>query len=177
MTGPIRKLACLALLAALAACATTPQVDPDQRLAAESAAYFAGDFACLRGDTVAVSFARLQDHPEIYADKCVRVDAFTDGIRLYADAGDRQPSLRAVPAALRINAVWKNTDLAHRLQLGPSFVTIVGRMRACASYRAHIAAVKALEVKVGHAIAPVDNCGLRATVYVSEATVAPTAMD
>ncbi|MGH6871022.1 MAG: hypothetical protein ACREHE_05890 [Rhizomicrobium sp.] len=167
----------MSVLALLAACGTAPQADPDQMQAAQSAAYFAGNFSCARGDAVAVTFTKLQDNPEAYADKCVRVDAFSDGGKLYADAGDKQGGIRAAPAPLRIVVVWKNADLGKQLQLGPSFVTVTGRVRDCAAYRTHIAAAKALEAKVGHAIAPADDCGARASLYVSEATVVPTAMD
>ncbi|HEX3673386.1 MAG TPA: hypothetical protein VHU87_03865, partial [Rhizomicrobium sp.] len=62
-------------------------------------------------------------------------------------------------------AYWKDADIAHRLHLGPSFVTIVGRVRSC-------------EERAKRALRPVPPCRAPGmAVFVSEAQIIPTAMD
>ncbi|HTQ14948.1 MAG TPA: hypothetical protein VMH86_13820 [Rhizomicrobium sp.] len=160
----------------LAACGTTPP--DDQTLAANAAAYFTGDFACTRGDAARVPFAALDANPATYDGRCVAFDAFSDGTRLYAGATEMQMDRRSAATHSRLGVTWKASDLARHLQLGPSFVTIVGRVRDCAGHRARWQAARDLEARVGHAVAPpAEGCTGLATVYASEATIVPTAMD
>jgi hypothetical protein len=161
MTGNIRKFACMTLLAALAACATAGPED-SRKLA--DTAYFAADFSCTRAEAANLDFAALEAHPERYANKCIRTDVFSDGVWLYASAGVMQAD-RNGPFHLRLGATWKNQDLRQRLSIGPSFVTVTGRVRDCVARKTHTPAADA------------PACEGLAAIFVSEAQIVPTAMD
>jgi hypothetical protein len=180
MTGAIRKFACIGLLAALAACATKP--DNSQALLDANAAYFAQDFTCTRAGAAAVDFVKLAAHAEKYADACVRTQAFTDAVYLYTAAGEMQPRRKAANVHPVLGTYWKSGDIEHRLRVGPSFVTAVGRVRRCADYLRLKQDGDALRAKLGQlppvTILPPSPCrNSTMGLFVSEAQVIPTAMD
>jgi hypothetical protein len=180
MTGVIRKIACLSLLAALAACGTAPH-DELQTQQAENAAWFAGDFSCKGADGVKVDFAAIEKSPAAYTDKCVRTDVFTDGRKLYGSALVMQTDQRSAGVHPRLGVVWKNTDMEHHLKLGPSFVSIVGRVRDCPAWLAKKQEAEIIRAKIaGETAAAITGdgaCAGSVTIFVSDATVVPTAMD
>jgi hypothetical protein len=180
MTGVIRKFACLSLLAALAACGTAPH-DELQTQQAENAAWFAGDFSCKGADGVKVDFATIEKNAAAYTDKCVRTDVFTDGHKLYGSALVMQTDQRAAGVHPRLGVVWKSTDMGHRLHLGPSFVSIVGRVRDCPARLAMRQKGEDIRAQIAHekpaAITSGGDCPAGTAIFVSDATVVPTAMD
>lgn len=147
---------------ALAACATTAAPPPDDA----TAAYFAEDFTCAAPDAQSVALSALRRAPEDYEGRCVSVSGFAKGNVLFHDAQDAG----ARTAARRIGLDWKDDALARRLQLGPSFVTIIGRLRLCSRRRAMIARKAPATPETGCRDAV-------AALTVSSAAIIPTAMD
>ncbi|HEY1632208.1 MAG TPA: hypothetical protein VGF56_12905 [Rhizomicrobium sp.] len=182
MTGVIRKFAAFGALALLAACGTSRDGGDDlQKQLAQNNAYFAGEYACAKADAVTVQLGEIEKHPEKYADRCLRIDAFSDGSKLYSGGLEMQHDQRSAAVIPRVGVVWKNPDMERHLRVGPSFVTVVGRMRDCAQrlamqqkgedIRARIAGTAPASV-TGH-----GDCRHAHTVFVSDAQVVPTAMD
>jgi hypothetical protein len=178
MTGVIQRCAAVSLLAALAACGTKP--DNSQALLDANTAYFAQDFTCARAGAVEISVGELSAHAEKYTDACVRTKAFTDAAFFYADAGQMQAHKKSASPA--VGAYWKNTEIEHRLRLGPSFVTVMGRVRRCADYLRLHQDGDALRAKLGQLppttiLPPVTCRNGTIAILVSEAQILPTAMD
>lgn len=181
MTGVIRKFACFSLLAVLAACGTAPH-DDLQTQQAENTAWLAGDFSCKGADGVKVEFGTIEQNPTQYIDKCVRTDVFTDGRKLYGSALVMQMDQRSAAVHPRLGVVWKNADLGHHLKLGPSFVSIVGRVRNCAARLAMRQKGEDIRAAIAHdkpaaVTSDGDECRGQVSIFVSDATVVPTAMD
>lgn len=155
----IRRIAALALASiALAGCAT----GGGTRNTAETAAYLAQDFTCTSAGSAAVELATLERAPERYADSCVRVLGFAKDDFLYQDAG----SANAPAQRERLGVYWQDKALERRLRLGPSFVTLVARVRRCSRH---------VEAAPATAQEPCRSVGT--ALFVSEARIVPTAMD
>lgn len=174
MTGDrlISRIAGALVLALLAACGTaatqTSVPDHSAEIAALNA-YFAADFSCTRATSDDIGLKLLNVQPDHYMDKCIRLPAFTDSVALYVNAAGMKP-IKDSPAGL----VWKSDDAAKHLKLGPSFVTITGRLRDCAVHSARAERAAALNITVP----PASACKTSATaIFISEVQVVPTAMD
>lgn len=174
MTGDrlISRVSGALALVALAGCGTTAiqTAAPDHSAEIASLkAYFAEDFSCTRANSEDSGLKLLNVMPERYKDKCIKLDAFTDATYLYVSAAGMKP-IKDSPAGL----VWKSDDAAKHLKLGPSFVTITGRLRDCASHNAKADRAAALNLPVPAATA----CKTNATaIFISDVQVVPTAMD
>jgi len=166
------RLALMLVLASLAACGTTTTQAPAPDHSAEIAAlnaYFAADFSCTRAASEDVGLKLLNVQPDRYMDKCIRLPAFTDSVALYVNAAGMKP-IKDSTAGL----VWKSDDTAKHLKLGPSFVTITGRLRDCTVHNAKAGRAAALNLSVPVAAA----CKTSATaIFISDVQVTPTAMD
>ncbi|GEM_PF-2434094 len=166
------RLAAASLLAGLTACssATVRTAAPDH--SAEIVAntvYFAADFSCTRAMSEDIDLKPLNAAADRYMEKCIRLDAFTDGTALYVNAKGMKP-IKDSTAGL----IWKNDDAAKHLKLGPSFVTITGRLRDCAVHNAKAERAVALNMPVPAAAV----CKTSATaIFISDVLVIPTAMD
>ncbi|HEY7979043.1 MAG TPA: hypothetical protein VID67_12695 [Rhizomicrobium sp.] len=165
-------------LAALAACGTAqPPSTPDHSAErSANAAYFANDFNCTRATSENIGLKLLNIAPQRYLDKCIRLEAFTDGTSLYVDAKGIKPV-----KASNDGLYWKDPALAGHLKLGPSFVVITGRVRDCAKHNAMTAQAAALESAPGAVPAQPAIIGAcktsAAAIFISDAQVIPTAMD
>jgi hypothetical protein len=90
------------VLVLLAACGTTATQTPTPDHSAEIAAlnaYFAADFSCTRANAEDSGLKLLNVMPERYMDKCIKLNAFTDGVFLYVNAAGMKP-IKDSPAAL-----------------------------------------------------------------------------
>ncbi len=158
----IRIAAVAAMSLALAACASTapaPKDDPAQ-------AYFAQDFTCKAADAQTVDLAAIAGAPARYAGQCVNVVGFASNDRLYRKAADAaQPGKHP-----HLLLLWQDKALQRRLQLGPSFVTVTGRVRPCGRRKAM--AADAPGANAGWACS-----GSATALTVSTATIVPTSMD
>lgn len=159
---PIRIAAIAAMGLALTACATTAPAPTG----AEAAAYFAQDFTCKPADAKAADLATVARASSRYAGTCVSVTGFASNDRLYHDANDAAEPARHPHLLL----LWHDKALQRRLQLGPSFVTLVGRVRPCGRR-------KAMAARTPH-VDPGWTCSGSATALtVSSARILPTSMD
>jgi len=181
MTGDrlsLPRIAVACALVALAACSTaqTPPTPDHSAERAADAAYFADDFNCTRATAESIGLKLLNTALERYREKCIRLEAFTDGTALYVDARGMKPV-----KASNDGLYWKDPALAGHLKLGPSFVVITGRVRDCAKHNAMTAQAAALESAPGTVPAQpaiIGACKTSATaIFVSDAQVIPTAMD
>jgi hypothetical protein len=181
MTGDrltLLRVAAICALAALMACSTAqPPPAPDNAAArAANAAYFAEDFSCTRATSENIGLKLLNTAPDRYQEKCIRLEAFTDGASLYVDAKGMKPV-----KASNDGLYWKDPTIAGHLKLGPSFVVITGRVRDCVKHNAMTAQAAALESAPGAAPAQpaiIGACKTSATaIFISDAQVIPTAMD
>ena len=177
MTGD-RFTACVAvasLLAVLSAC-STPAAPENSAERAANAAYFNGDFNCTKSDAEQIDLKLLNEATLHYMERCVRLEAFTDGGALYVNAAHMKPI-----KASAIGLYWKDGDTAKHLKLGPSFVIITGRVRACAKHNAMTAQAAKLQSAPGALPAEpaiLGACKTAATaIFVSDAEIVPTAMD
>ena len=124
----------------------------DQAPAPQAAAPQTQDYSCTRADAKAVRLSTLEGHRADFADQCVRVALFTDGVNFAENAATVH-----APAAKGIGSfAFVFEDPARQRPRNPSFVSIVGRVRLCASG------------------AP-QTC--RDGVYISDIRLLPTAMD
>jgi hypothetical protein len=117
------RLAALCMLALASGCTGThPDAVPAQGL--ESLPAAAENFSCTRAEAKTVKLAALRRHPEQFANQCIRVALFTDGVDFAENAG-------------ALHAPWPKPfkfffdDRAARLPKSPSFVDLVARVRAC----------------------------------------------
>jgi hypothetical protein len=180
MTGDrltLCRIAVAGLLIGLSACSSTPSAPPDNSAArAANAAYFVDDFSCTRTTSDDVGLKLLNATPEHYLEKCVRLEAFTDGTALYVDAKGMMPV-----KASNDGLYWKDPAIAGHLKLGPSFVVVTGRVRDCAKHNAMTAQAAALESAPGAVPAQpaiIGACKTSATaIFISDAQIIPTAMD
>jgi hypothetical protein len=181
MTGDrltLLRIAAACAPALFAACSTaTPPSAPDRSAErAANAAYFADDFNCTRATSENIGLKLLNAAPDRYREKCVRLEAFTDGTSLYVDAKGMKPE-----KASNDGLYWKDPALAGHLKLGPSFVVITGRVRDCARHNAMTAQAAALNSAPGAVPAQpaiIGACKTSATaIFISDAQVIPTAMD
>jgi hypothetical protein len=178
MTGfrlTLRVLGSLALttLAGCGTVATQTSFSDHSAERAANAAYFAEDFSCTRAGAENIGLKLLNVMPDHYTDKCIQLNAFTDGVSLYVSAAGMKP-IKDSPAGL----YWKNDDIAKHLKLGPSFVTIVGRLRDCAKHNAMNAQAATFNSVPGQASAILGACKTFATaIFISDVQIAPTAMD
>lgn len=172
------RVAATCAFGALAACSTaqTPSTPDNSYERAAYAAYFADDFNCTRATSENIGLKLLNTVPGRYREKCIRLEAFTDGTALYVDARGLKPV-----KASNDGLYWKDPALAGHLKLGPSFVIITGRVRDCAKHNAITAQAAALESPPGSVPAQpviVGACKTSATaIFISDAQVIPTAMD
>jgi hypothetical protein len=180
MTGDrltLCRIAVAGLLIGLSACSSTPSAPQDNSAArAANAAYFADDFNCTRATSDEVGLKLLNTTPDRYLEKCVRLEAFTDGTSLYVDAKGMTPV-----KASNDGLYWKDPAIAGHLKLGPSFVVLTGRVRDCAKHNAMTAQAAALESAPGAVPAQpaiIGACKTSATaIFISDAQIIPTAMD
>jgi len=145
------RLAALCTLALASGCAGVHR-DSAPVQGIETAPAIAENFSCTRPEAKTVKLAALRRHPEQFADQCVRVALFTDGVEFAENAGT-------------LHAPWPKDakpfkfffdDRAARLPKSPSFVDLVARVRVCDS---------------GAPKTCLDGA------YVSDVRILPTAMD
>lgn len=164
------------LLMALGGCSTQTSVPDNSAERAANAAYFAADFSCTRATSEDIDLKLLNAAAARYMEKCIRLEAFTDGSALYVNAKGMKP-IKDSSAGL----YWEDGDAAKHLKLGPSFVIITGRLRDCTKHNAMAARAAALASAPGGVpTAPADlgACKTAATaIFISDAQVIPTAMD
>lgn len=142
----------LAVLCALALASGCAGVHRDQAPAAQATAPQTQDYSCTRAEAKAVRLSTLEGHRADFADQCVRVALFTDGVNFAENAANLH-----APAAKGIGPfAFVFEDPARQHPRNPSFVSIVGRVRLCANG------------------AP-QTC--RDGVYISDIRLLPTAMD
>jgi cytochrome c551/c552 len=160
----IRIGAAAAMALALTACATTgPRSHADK-----AAAYFAQDFTCHPQNAKTVGLTTISAVPARYAGKCVQVSGFAKQNHLYRDGRDAADPARHPGLAL----IWHDKTIEHRLQLGPSFVTVTARVRSCESRKTMAAATPT------HTEIDKQACTTGSVVLtVSDAKIIPTAMD
>jgi hypothetical protein len=178
MTGDriIVRIAGAASLLALAACATQTATPDNSAERAATAAYFTGDFNCTKADAEQIDLKLLNAATAQYMERCVRLEAFTDGGALYVNAAHMKPI-----KASTVGLYWKDDALARHLKLGPSFVVITGRLRDCAKHNAMTAQAAKLQSATGAVPAEPAIIGAcktaAAAIFVSDAEIVPTAMD
>ena len=163
-------------LLALAACTSQTAAPDNSAERAANAAYFAGDFNCTNADAEQIDLKVLNTATAQYIDRCVRLEAFTDGNALYVNAANMKPI-----KASSVGLYWKDEDIARHLKLGPSFVIMTGRLRHCANHNAMTARAAILQSAPGAVPASpaiIGACKTAATaIFVSNAEIVPTAMD
>lgn len=164
------------LLIALSGCSTQTSIPDNSAERAANAAYFAADFSCTRTTSEDIDLKLLNAAAARYMEKCIRLEAFTDGSTLYVNAKGMKP-IKDSSAGL----YWKDSDAAKHLKLGPSFVVITGRLRDCAKHNAMMARAAVLANAPGAVPAEpaiLGACKTAATaIFISDAQVIPTAMD
>jgi len=170
------RVAAAGALALVAGCGSTQHALEDQQ--AQNTAYLALDFTCSRGEAANAEFAALNAHPEQFAEKCVRVKAFSTGSFLFGDASQ----IRTEKPGTALPAYWKDAEAESRLRLGPSFVIVVGRVRSCTERAQRAEQAEALRARQAHetphALAlPIPCRSAGFGIFVSEAEIIPTAMD
>lgn len=147
---------------ALAACATIAPAPKGN----EAAAYFAQDFTCEAATAKTVEMASIAAAPARYAGHCVNVSGFAKNDRLYRDGGQATEPAKYPHLVL----LWRDKALQHRLQLGPSFVKLTGRVRPCPRRRTMAAEAPGIDAGWG--------CPVSATALtISKAEIVPTSMD
>jgi hypothetical protein len=158
----IRIATVTAMGLALSACATTAPAPKGN----DAQACFAQDFTCKAAGAKTADLASIATAPARYAGQCVSVAGFAKNDRLYRDAGD------AIKPAGHPNLLlqWQDKALERRLQLGPSFVTVTGRVRPCARRRA-------MAAEAPGADADWACSGSATALTVSKAAILPTSMD
>ena len=142
----------LAVLCTLVIASGCTGVHRDQAPAAQAAAPRTQDYSCTRAEAKAVRLSTLEGHRADFADQCVRVALFTDGVNFAENAA----TVHAPAAKGSGSFAFVFEDPARQRPRNPSFVSIVGRVRLCASG------------------AP-QTC--RDGVYISDIRLIPTAMD
>ena len=166
----------LAALLLLPACSQTPTVADISAERAANAAYFANDFNCSKTASEQIDLKLLNAATARYMEKCIRLEAFTEGSALYVNAAGMKPI-----QASSVGLYWKDLDTAKHLKLGPSFVVVTGRLRDCARHNAMTREAALLASEPGTVPAEpgiIGACKSAATaVFVSEAEIVPTAMD
>ncbi len=157
--------------ALLGSCSTTPSTPPPvpptpAQLLAEASA---GDFTCTRASATQVNFEKFVSSAELYADKCVRVTGLATFRFVIMDAATMPAQKNAPIPRAAVGVYWKD-DSIRKLDAGPQFVEIVGRVRLCA-------ARDKLEQAAGVS-SPLTPCRTAATaIFVSQSRIFPTAMD
>jgi hypothetical protein len=174
----VLRVSAFGVLALVAGCVTrTPEREQMlEKSRSLNAAYVSQDFTCKRTDAANVELAALNANAGQFVEKCVRIKAFSDSTMLYGDAGHMQRP-KSGPV---LDIVWKDAEIARRLHLGPSFVTVVGRVRSCDERRKLAQAVETYgAANATPAVIPTPppcrNDGL--AIFISEAQIIPTAMD
>jgi hypothetical protein len=145
------RLAFLCTFALASGCAG---VHRDQAPATQAAApqMQPQDYSCTRAEAKAVRLSTLEGHRADFADQCVRVALFTDGVNFAENA----VTIHTPAATGSGSFAFVFEDPARQRPRNPSFVSIVGRVRLCANG------------------AP-QTC--RDGVYISDIRLLPTAMD
>jgi hypothetical protein len=168
----LRHFGAVAFLCAyVGACSTTPPAPtpppptPAQLLAAASTS----DFTCTRANAAPVTFEKFAGGLEPFADKCVRIKGLASYRFIVRDAATMPEQKSAAIPHAAIGLYWKD-DAMRKLDAGPQFVEIVGRVRLCE-------ARNKLEQAAG-ASSPISPCrSATAAIFVSQSHVFPTAMD
>jgi hypothetical protein len=108
--------------------------------------------------------------PKIYADKCVRIKGLASFRFLVKDAATMPAQKDSALPASAIGLYWKDEGGMRKLDAGPQFVEIVGRVRLCE-------ARNKLTIAAGTS-SPISPCRSAAiAIFVSQSRVFPTAMD
>jgi hypothetical protein len=174
---PLKRLAALATLAAMAACSSA-QDDTRAKLAVIDD-YFSQDMSCVANTSPKVDFRAFHRAADTYADECIRVHVFATWNYVYADATDmQQPAGRDS----RIGVYWNDMKVEDALRLAPSFVDIVGRVRSCdRRYEIMKDELKLKAELAGQAPGEAMLSGpchyTAMAIFASTARVIPTAMD
>jgi len=167
----------LIALFALSACEhTVATVADNSAQRAANAAYFADDFNCTKGASEQIDLKLLNAATARYMEKCIRLEAFTEGSALYVNAAGIKPI-----KASAVGLYWKDSDTPKHLKLGPSFVVITARMRDCTKHNEMTRQAALLANAPGTIPAEpaiLGACKTAATaLFISDAEVVPTAMD
>lgn len=168
----LRSSAAAAIACAfVAGCSTTPSAPPPPpptpaQILAEASA---SDFTCTRANAASVDFEKLAGNEQLFADKCVRVKGLASFRVLVRDAATlpNQKTAAIPPSALGL--YWKDETM-RKLDAGPQFVEIIGRLRVCDARNKleQAAAVSSPTTPCRSAIA---------AIFVSQSHIFPTAMD
>src|ERR1700741_2648455 len=116
----------LAALCALALASGCAGVHRDQAPAAQAAA--PRTQSCTRAEAKAVRLSTLETHRADFADRCVRIALFTHGVNFAENAAAIHAPMKGTGA---FACVFEAP--ARQRPRNPSFVSIVGRVRLCAS--------------------------------------------
>jgi hypothetical protein len=152
-------------------CSTTPSAPPPapptpaQILADASA----NDFTCTRANATLTGFEKFLANARLYADKCVRITGLATFRFVVRDAATMPQQKNVAIPHSAIGLYWKDEGM-RKLDAGPQFVEIVGRVRLCD-------ARDKLEQAAGVS-SPVTPCRSAAiAIFASQSRVFPTAMD
>jgi hypothetical protein len=168
----LRHFAAAAVVcASVSSCSTStstpppPPPTPAQLLAEASAS----DFTCTRANATASSFEKFLANARVNADKCVRITGLATFRFVVKDAATMPQQKNAAIPNSAIGLYWKD-DGMRKLDAGPQFVEIVGRVRLCA-------ARDKLEQAAGvsSALTPCHTAAI--AIFASQSRVFPTAMD
>jgi hypothetical protein len=168
----LRHFALAAVVCApLGSCTNTPSTPPPPpptpaQLLAEASA---GDFTCTRANATASSFEKFLANARTYADKCVRITGLATFRFVVKDAATMPEQKSAPIPNSAIGLYWKD-DGMRKLDAGPQFVEIVGRVRLCETRNK-------LE-QAAEASLPTTPCRSAViAIFVSQSHIFPTAMD
>jgi hypothetical protein len=159
--------------AVISGCSTgpssAPTPPPPPTAAQILAAASAGDFTCTAANAASISFDKLIGSARLYADKCVRTKGLASFRFVVRDAATMPAQKDAVIPHSAIGLYWRD-DVMRKLDTGPQFVEIVGRIRSCD-------ARNKLEQAAGTS-SPTTPCrSATVAMFVSQSRVFPTAMD
>lgn len=125
-------------------------------------AFIAASFACKPNEALKLDLLALRRDPAAYKNKCVHLSGYSNGREMWRDATEVHPA-RVAP----LGNYWEHSEAEERLRRGPSFVEIMGRLRACSEVQKMLA---------GKAEGLCRNDSGYA-IYISAYRIIPTAMD
>ena len=116
-----------------------------------------------------VDFEKFAGSAQIYADKCVRTKGLASFRFLVRDAATMPEQKSAALPPSAIGLYWKD-EAMRKLDAGPQFVEIVGRVRLCETRNR-------LQQAAGTSSATTPCRSARIAIFVSQSLIFPTAMD
>jgi hypothetical protein len=168
----LRHFAAVASVCAfVGSCSTVPSAPPPPpptpaQILAEASA---SDFTCARANATTISFEKFALGPQLYVDKCVRVSGLASYRFLVKDATTMPAQKSAAVPSSAFGLYWKDESM-RKLDAGPQFVEIVGRIRLCETRNK-------LEQAAGIPSTAAPCRSAKVAIFVSQSHIFPTAMD